>query len=366
MNIAFSSERWDRIRSAHDQWWKDELERPLIAIRLEGYPADRAEPSLPAHGFASFYDSSVPAEAIVDRWDYELSTCRFLGDAFPHIWANFGPGVMAAFIGCDLKATESTSWFAPSAVTEIADIHFRFDPDAIWFKRIAEIMRAAVHRWQGQVQVGMTDLGGNLDILSSFRPGEKLLLDLYDAPDEVERLTWEAHETWWAYYEALNKTLQPVNPGYTAWTPIFSGDPYYMLQCDFCYMIGPDMFDRFVKPELAASCRRLRNSFYHLDGPGQLPHLDSLLTIPQLKGVQWIPGAGQPDEAHWPDVYRRIRDAGKKIQLFGRESSENYRVLDALAAQLGSAHQTVLLAEADRSEEDAVRRFLARHGCDAE
>ena len=50
------------------------------------------------------------------------------------------------------------------------------------------IYRAAVERWQGSVIIGMTDLGGNLDILSTFRPSEKLLLDLYDAPGEVLRL----------------------------------------------------------------------------------------------------------------------------------------------------------------------------------
>jgi hypothetical protein len=89
----------------------------------------------------------------------------------------------------------------------------------------------------------MTDLGGNLDILASFRPSDALLLDLYDHPEDIKRLTWQAHEAWWRYFNELNAVLRPPNPGYTAWTPIFSESPYYMLQCDFCYMIGPDMFD---------------------------------------------------------------------------------------------------------------------------
>ena len=33
----------------------------------------------------------------------------------------------------------------------------------------------------------MTHLGSNLDTVATFRPGEKLLLDLYDAPEEVKR-----------------------------------------------------------------------------------------------------------------------------------------------------------------------------------
>lgn len=184
----------------------------------------------------------------------------------------------------------------------------------------------------------MTDLGGNLDLLSTFRPGEKLLLDLYDHAAEVQRVTWEAHAAWFQYFEDFNRVLQPLNPGYSAWTPLYSAAPYYMLQCDFCYMIGPRMFDQFVKPELEAACKRLVNPFYHLDGKGQLPHLDSLLSIKELKGIQWIPGAGQPDERHWPEVYRKIRRAGKLIQVFGE-----FDKLDAIAGQLGSAEGIIMI-----------------------
>ena len=203
----------------------------------------------------------------------------------------------------------------------------------------------------------MTDLGGNLDVLSTFRPGEKLLLDLYDNPHEVNRLTWEAHEAWWGYFEEINSVLQPVNPGYTAWAPIFSEEPYYILQCDFCYMIGPDMFDEFVKPELAATCRRLGHAFYHLDGPGQLPHLDSLLEIEELAGVQWVPGAGNKDLALWPEIHRKIRDAGKLIQLSG-----DMATLDALAEQLGSAEGIVIMSGADTSKEREATHFLEKYG----
>ena len=56
--------------------------------------------------------------------------------------------------------------------------------------------------------------------------------------------------------------------------------------------------------------------FYHLDGKGALKHLDMLLALPKLKGVQWVPGDGQPGANKWPDVLRRIRAAGKLCQIF--------------------------------------------------
>jgi len=131
-----------------------------------------------------------------------------------------------------------------------------------------------------------------------------------------------------------------------------------MLQCDFCYMIGPEMFDTFVKPELTATCEKLPHAFYHLDGIGQLPHLESLLTIQSLRGVQWVPGSGQPDCSHWPDVYRTIRSAGKLVQLFG-----SFDVLEAVRAQLGSA-KGIHLQGAWGPDRDSVRTQLAAYGID--
>lgn len=337
------------------------MSRPLIQMTLTGADSDREEPTLPGCGFTSFYDLDVRVEAIVDRWDYELSRLRFLGDAFPCVWPNFGPGVIAAMMGAKLVNGSDTTWFLPEEEKELSGLSFACDPANTWFNRIGDIYRAGLERWEGQVQLSMTDLGGNLDILSTFRPSEKLLLDLYDSPSEVKRLTWSAHEKWFHYFDTFNRILQPINPGYSSWCSIFSSQPYYILQCDFCYMIGPDMFNEFVKPELSATCARLTNPFYHLDGPGQLVHLDSLLTIEGLKGVQWIPGAGAKDFTHWPDVYRKIRDAGKLIQVYG-----DITTLDALADQLGSAEGIVLMASADVSQEREVWELLAKYGCDGE
>ena len=54
----------------------------------------------------------------------------------------------------------------------------------------------------------------------------------------------------------------------------------------------------------------------NMDGKGQLAHLDRLLSIERLRGVQWQPGDGQPRAEGWLDVLRRIREAGKLCQVY--------------------------------------------------
>lgn len=361
MAMKFDHQQWDRIKADARDWWSGDLSRPLIQLRVHGADPGRSAPALPWRGFTSSYPSDTPVDAIVDRWDYDLCCVEYHGDAFPCVWPNFGPGVMAAYLGATLTNSDHTTWFHPPRDLEIADIHFTYFPDNPWLHRLNALYQAAVDRWQNRVLLAMTDLGGNLDVLSTFRPSERLLLDLYDAPGEVKRLTWEAHHLWHRYFEEHNRILQPSNPGYTAWTPIFSEDPYYILQCDFSYMISPSMFDEFVKPELVATCRRLANTFYHLDGPGQLAHLDSVLAIPELKGVQWIPGDGQPDITQWPEVYRTIRDAGKRIQFFSSQSTMGFRALEVLADQLGDASGIVMVADVAGHEKDEALALLDRY-----
>ena len=126
-------------------------------------------------------------------------------------------------------------------------------------------------------------------------------------------------------------------------------------------MIGPEQFERFVKPEIAAACRAVPHAFYHLDGPGQLPHLDSLLEIEELDGIQWVPGGGMPEEDTWPHVYRRIRDAGKLVQI-GVEPGISAQAFDRIVDGLGSAEGLAWIYWGDISEEDAIMPILEKFG----
>lgn len=356
MTLEFPVERWPKIIEDTKKWWDGTLDRPLIQARL------KKNVKTDFHFFQSFYPLDVPVEKVIDECEQYLNSFEYFGDAFPHFFPNFGAGVIAAFLGASLTNGENTVWFHPPEDKEVKDIHFEYDPENKWFLRVKDVISAGLERWNGNVQIGMTDLGGNLDILSTFRPGEKLLLDLYDYPDEVERLTWESHEIWWRYFRYFENLTEGKNHGYSTWAMILSDKPHYMLQCDFCYMIGPDMFERFVKPELKACCDKLTNAFFHLDGPGQLAHLDSILEIESLKGIQWIPGAGSPGLTEWPEVFRKISDSGKKIQLLSHLSDKPFdETLDIITDQIGRADNIEYNILTNASEQENIEKLIAKY-----
>jgi hypothetical protein len=360
MSIDFGPGRWEKAIETYKDWWEDKLDRPLIPVILEGKDPGRPEPKAPLLSQATSMDFTVSAKDLIDRIDFELSRKVFLGDAFPFFCMDcFGPGVVAAFLGADLNNSTGQIWFHPKKLLPINEIHFEYDPDNVWLNRIKEIYIEGMKRWHGQVLMGMTDLGGVLDIIASFRTSECLLMDLYDNPEEVKRLIWEVYDLWHRFYDELNEVLQPMNPGYCDWGQILSDKPSYTLQSDFSYMISPEMFDEFAKPELEASAKRLVNTMYHFDGIGQLSHLDSLLEIKEIGVVQFASGSGDmPDQSHWPEVHRKIQKAGKKMQIY-----YGLNCLDKIIVQIGT-HKGIHLtaAHGDISEKEAFINRLKKYG----
>ncbi len=363
MNIDFDPARWERVIARHAAWWAGSTTQPLVHLTLAGRDPGRPEPALPYQSFTSAYADSVSVEAIADRMVYDLECRHYIGDSFPVFMPNFGPGSIAAFLGLELQNGNETVWFhQPHVAEKLSDIRFDFDPKNRWFRRVRDLYVALAQRAGGLIHLGLTDIGGNLDIIASFRQSQDLVMDLYDDPEEVERKAWEAHRMWWRYFDEFNTIIQPTHPGYSAWTPLYSETPYYMLQCDFAFMIGPEMFERFCLPELRATCQKLSNPFFHLDGPGMLTHLDALLSIPELKGIQWVPGAGQPEITEWPEVYRKIRSAGKRVQFFASQSSLGWRALEILAEKVGGTQGMMMYGEAPVEDGPEIRKMLTRLG----
>lgn len=316
MAVFFTSDDWKRIKNTYTMWWNRKIDRPVIGIELVGKDPGRACPNVPMLSQSTCADLSVEPQALMDRLDYEFSKRIYIGDAYPYIdFTCFGPGVMAAFLGAKLDNSTGNVWFHPSEKKGVKDLHFEYDPENKWFKRVKQICQAAVDYWGGDVLIAMPDLGGAVDVLSTFLPGEQLLFELYDNPEKVIEHISTLSQLWHRYFAEIDEIISPTNHGYSDWSTILSPTPSYILQCDFAYMISLEMFNKFVKGEIADSCNRLDHSIYHLDGQGQLVHLDSLLEIKQLDAVQWVPGAGAQDCSQWPEVYEKIVATDKAVQI---------------------------------------------------
>lgn len=333
MGIHFTKEQWEHVKSNYTAWWEQKLNRPLISIQIRNaYPPEREEPDVPLLTQANCHRLDIPAEKVIDRIDYELSTYAFLGDAYPmvNMWS-FGPSCLAGFCGAELKNDTGNVWYQ-CPKKDIEDIHIQYDPENVWAKRIKELYRTGLRRWEGQVVMSMPDLGGFQDVIANFTGSQELLLQCAmaaedeDEAQEMERLRNEAYTAWMEAYKDLSSVLQEEGcPGYTDWGGIFSCTPSYILQDDFAYMIGEKDYLQYGYPEIQKACETLDHTIYHLDGVGNLRHLDTLLENSELNAIQWVYGAGQPSARHWLEVYDKIYRAGKNIECIG--DLEDFQIL---------------------------------------
>jgi hypothetical protein len=318
LQVAFSEADWDRLERTWAAWWAGELPRPVVMIEgLAPTPDGIAIPDIHNLGaLAASFPGSASADDVLDYYQPRLEAKRYYGDIWPRWKPTFGPGVMAGFLGAKATVMPNTVWFEPSQRVPVGEMRLCYAPDNPLWRRVQDLTQRAVDRWGNALVVAITDLGCNLDVLSALVTAGQLLLDVTDSPIEVARLAGEITSLWLRYYDELYDIVQGTGRGTTPWATIWSPRRCYMLQSDFSYMLSPRMFERFVLPDLAASCERLDHAFYHLDGSGQIRHLNALLSLERLHGIQWIPGDGAPPPEEWLPLLGRIRAAGKLCQLY--------------------------------------------------
>lgn len=339
----------ERIETRYREYWaRENHDRPLMDIRA---PKEK-KGKIPEYA-GTLKERWLDTEYIVKRERILLENTYFAGDAVPQMNPNLGPDIFGAYFGCDLTFGEHTSW-ASKHFEELSQVECsRLDRTNFWLQKTMELTEAMVEESRGDYMVGITDIHAGLDALVSLRGPEELCFDLYEEPELVKEKTFQLCERFKEVYTLLNGILMKKQKGNVNWMGIYHPEGWYVTSCDFMGMISEEMYREFVEPELREELAFLKNSIFHLDGPGALRHLDSLLAIPELKGIQWVYGAGQPTAAHWVPVLKKIQDAGKLVHVTIVPSD-----LPALMENLrpeGVLYQVFCDSE---EEADAVRKYV--------
>lgn len=301
---------FDRVvRRYVDCWNLENHNAPLVSITAPKEGAVCRVPPLPLP------DKWLDVEHVIARSREQMRNTYYGGVSYPFLWPNLGPDIFGAILGCDLEFGEDTSW-ARHMRGELADIRFApLDGNNPWWRKIKDMTAAMLADANGDYIVGITDLHAGMDGLVSLRGPEALCVDLIEEPELVKRLNMDSFQVYKQVYTALDDMIRARQTGSTNWMGVYHPDRWYVSSCDFQCMISTDMYKEFVEPELLLEIELYQNSVFHLDGPGALKHLPSLLAIDALKGIQWVYGAGQPTASHWLDVLRQIQAAGKMIHI---------------------------------------------------
>ncbi len=275
--------------------------------------------SVPYPAPESLEQQWLDAQYRYNAYKHSTAITEYVAEGIPCHFANFGPGMLSACIGGSFALNPRTVWFDTKKVVEDWE-----NPPEIKFDDQSELWQSLVHEQalfacDPDASFSMTDIGGIMDVVASLRGTQDLLYDLYDYPEQLKEFTAKVKAEWNRVFDQQVETLRAAGLPYNSWMNIPSAKPWYPIQCDFCYMISPAQFAEFVLPDIIDQVNYMDRSIYHLDGVGELPHLDMLLDIPGLTGIQWTPGAiCEPLwDKKWHELYRKIQDKKKNVVLLG-------------------------------------------------
>ncbi|MHA2391448.1 MAG: hypothetical protein ACXAEX_05735 [Promethearchaeota archaeon] len=301
-------------------WWDHEIfDRPVISYYYPQEGSSVTAGLMDVFGFNwSLAKNPDGIEQTLANFEEKLPGLFFGGESIPSFFPNYGAGIMAAVFGVVPKYQTRTVWFSrPTPVEDIVSLleNVKLNNNNSWYVRLLRITEYAAKHSKGNYQVSMTDLGGILDILSSFLGPKNIILTMKRRPDIIDTCRAIILEKTLKVYDDLQNIIEKYNDGCNAWLNVWSEKRWYPMQCDFSAMLNPKWFKRFALPDIRAQATHMDYSIYHLDGPLALPHLDDLLSIPELTGIQWVPGDGREPMGHerWYPIYKKIQAAGKNI-----------------------------------------------------
>ena len=312
MNISRNAD-WDMAEKRLEAFWSREIiDRPCIQIYAPAPPEDCADaPSAPTDDYEKLWNDP---ETVYRNYRAGYMRQRFLGEALPVYYPNW-VGV-PQMLGSNVQYDRDTIWVRPTVDT-ILDI----DPDSLrvdhpLVTKLIEKLDYLAMKTAGDAFIGLPPMANAGDHLAMTCGYANLCMDLIENTDAVMAAERKIKDLWISLYDRVYETINRHQQGSCGWLPAWHPRRSALLECDFCAMISPQMFDMYL-PLLLERASHCERSIYHLDGPGALTHLDTLLAQKEIDAIQWEPGVACKNILEYLPVMQKIQAAGKGLYVAG-------------------------------------------------
>ena len=314
-------------------------------------------------------DKYQNAERIVARYRHFCENHVFMGESFPNLNVDFGPGSLASYLGSDIGFKEDTVWFKECLESWDGVPKLEFDPNNEWFQKHVKLVKECQELANGDFYVDMPDLMENIDTLASLRGAQNTLYDLLDNSEEVAKRIKEVNDVYFNYYDTFQDIIKDEEGGnaYTVFQ-IWGPGRTVKLQCDFSAMMAPEDFKAYIEPSLREQAEKVDHVLYHLDGPGAIKHMDSLMQIEGIDALQWTSGDAGPDGTlpDWDVIYDKAIAAGKSIwvKVYSGEFEDWIKNVDRIVKKYGSHSLFLLFPEMSMQQAEYLLDYADKHWSD--
>ncbi|MFC1453117.1 hypothetical protein ACFLSJ_07235 [Verrucomicrobiota bacterium] len=307
-DFAEAARHWDAF------WQGEIIDRPVVQVI-----AGRGGPEPPT---IRRYQDWVFADIddLLDRTLAQAAATYYGGDAIPCFNPSMGPDEIACFCGGELCWSDEapeTNWSRPFVSDWREALPLAVQQDNPLWQRTLRLLDRAAERLADKMLIGSLDLHTNMDLLAAVRGPQQLCLDLLDQPDVIDEAMASTMSVFRTVWHEIARARRMADHGHCRVHYDPSGAA--TLQCDFCCMISPPMFRRWVLPYLEEEARIVGRAAYHWDGPDALIHEPDLAASKGLYAFGYVPGAGHGGHIDYLDLYKRMQAAGKAVLFHGSQ-----------------------------------------------
>jgi hypothetical protein len=342
--------RLPTVQARLENWWEyGDQEHPCVL-----YTSSSPSP-LPIPDTDDLRAWWTDVDFIVERQMRQLDAQVFYGQSVPCHYVNLGSSAMAGILGARMEYLDKrTVWAHPTltSIEQIMDVDV--DRDGLYYRVLRETTERSVALAQDHHYVSHFALCGMTDTCAALYGTENMLVDMATRPEPIALAMEHLKRIWVQVFSEFQSILdQSGNRGSIGWAGIWAPGSTFPIQEDRSYMISGEMFRQYCLPHVVDMVDAMDYPFYHLDGEPALAHLEYLLEIPALRVIQWVPGWGQERLDQWYEVIRRILEAGKSVQVFGRVGE-----VDDLLENVGTRGVLIGITGSDLEEvEPLLERF---------
>ncbi len=301
----------DKLRA----WWGHE-DQKTPCLLLSGH----MEHAIPVPDTDDLNSYWFDVDKGIERIMAEMENRACYGVALPYHWPDWGASTFAGVLGANMEVVgKETFWAHPCCQTLEQVLEIEVSSQNLFYRTVMETTRRSVALSADHHFVAIYPMVGIADILAGLYGTFPLLVAMAEQPAAVKAAMEHVKELWLREFDAVQTLIETAgNPGNMNWMAIWAPGRTCATQEDYSYMISDAMFREFCLPPLVELIGSLDYAMYHLDGSGALSHLNTLLEIPNLQAIQWVPGAGHEDVPQWYDLIRHILSRGKSVEVFAR------------------------------------------------
>jgi 5-methyltetrahydrofolate--homocysteine methyltransferase len=364
-------ENWDTVKTRWDAYWKREnTGLPLMYVIAEKPGTD---PKLPPDlVIRDTFDRYRDAKRMVLRFRHYCDTHLFLGDSFPNMSADFGPGSVAGYLGSEIVFHPDTVWFEHCVEDWASYPELRFDPENKWWKEHYKLVKDVRSLAGDDFYVGIPDLMENIDVLASLRGTQDTVFDMIDEAEEIQKRIAQVSKSYFEYYDRFYDIVKNDADGGSCYTvfQVWGTGRTAKLQCDFSALMSPQNFRDFIVEPLREQASHLDNVLYHLDGPDAIKHTPALMEIEKIDALQWTSGDHGPDGtlSEWDVIYDQVRKAGKSlwIRVYSGKFEDWIKGADRIVKKYGSRGLFFMFPHMSLEEAEKLFDFAEKNWKDVE